>query len=190
MTFQLTCGGISKAAAEAKAAAQAKAPAPASAPAASNEAEDYALMGARGEHPEDSTEAQQRCNRDATDLQQRCNRGATDLEDLASIVSLARRQWENDGIATDEEGLGEGGGARGVVGDVGIAAGCPHESNGDGYADVHEEEIIVFRPRAKSTDGVHTGMRICEEVNCAGSATQRDPSHAAAGVPSTKVLAY
>ena len=179
MTFQLTRAGISKAAAVAKAAAQAAAapPPPAPAPAASNETEDYALMGARGEHLEDAREAQQRCKR-----------GATDLEDLASSVRPARRQWENDAIATDEEGLGGGGGEWVVVGDVGIAAGCPHKSNGDGDADVHEEEKIVFRSRAKSTDGLHTGIRVCEEGNCGGSATQG--SFACCGVPSTKVLAY
>jgi hypothetical protein len=168
VTFQLTCGGIPKAAAEAKAAAQAKAATPAPAPAASNEAEDYALMGTQEEHLEGATEAQQSCNR-----------GATDLEDLASIVCLARRQCGNDGIATDEEELGGGGEGLGEGGSVGIP-----------INDVQEEETIVFRPRAKSTDGVHTDIRIREEVSSGGSATQKDPSHAAAGFPSTKVLAY
>jgi hypothetical protein len=46
----------------------------------------------------------------------------------------------------------------------------------DGDDDVHEEEEIVFKPRAKSTNGMHTG-RISEEPNREGTATHSDPLH-------------
>jgi hypothetical protein len=46
----------------------------------------------------------------------------------------------------------------------------------DGDDDVHEEEEIVFKPRAKCTNGMHAG-RTSDEPNREGTATHSDPLH-------------